>query len=122
MASEFVVRHGKDKWLDPLLEEFGPWIQLQLGDSAHFLEMCANYYDWVNVGSTTATCCAYAALLLVSALPRLEFSIKVFWLSAGLYFFISRPISANYPRFHHALDPLRWMYWDSPTTCESFIK
>ena len=78
MLSELVVRHGQDDWLEPLLDEVGPWIQLQLGDVADFLESTANYYDWRNVRSTTSTCVAYAALVLVSAIPTLEFSTKVF--------------------------------------------
>lgn len=118
MVSELVARHGKDKWLEPMLDEFGPWLQLQLGDTALFLEMFASYYDWISVRSTTATCCTYASLLLLAAIPRLEFSMKVFWLTAGSYFFINRPIATKYPRFRHAVSPLRWIYWDSPTTCE----
>ena len=87
----------------------------RLGDVADFFEVCANYYDWRSVSSTTATCVVYVALFLVSVIPSLDYSIKVFWLSCGLYFFMSRPIATLYPRFRHALDPVRWMYWDSPT-------
>lgn len=119
MLSELIVRHGQEDWLEPLLDEFGPWIQLQLGDLADFLEVSASYYDWRNVRSTTSTCCAYTALFLVSAIPKLDFSIKIFWFAGGLFFFLSRPISTRYPRFRHAVDPIRWMYWDSPTSCES---
>lgn len=32
MLSELIVRHGADAWLEPFLDEFGPWIQLQIGD------------------------------------------------------------------------------------------
>ena len=119
MFSELIIRHGPDAWLDPLLNELGPWLQLQLGDVADFLEAASSYYDWRNVSSTTATSVVYAALLAVSAIPDLEYSIKVFWLACGLYFFVSRPVATLYPRFRHVMDPMRWMYWDSPTTSKS---
>ncbi|KAL9052283.1 MAG: hypothetical protein Q9162_005485 [Coniocarpon cinnabarinum] len=55
MLSELVLRHGKEDWLEPLLDEFGPWIQLQVSDMADFLESAAGYYDWRNLTSTTST-------------------------------------------------------------------
>ncbi|KAL9092412.1 MAG: hypothetical protein Q9159_000920 [Coniocarpon cinnabarinum] len=114
MLSELVLRHGKEDWLEPLLDEFGPWIQLQVSDMADFLESAASYYDWRNVTSTTSTCIAYAALFLVSAIPRLEYSIKIFWFACGLYYFLSRPISTNFPRWRRSVDPIRWIN-DIPT-------
>jgi len=118
MFSELITRHGSSDWVGPLLDELGPWLQLQLSDAADFLESASSYYDWRNVSSTTATCVVYVALILVSAIPSLEYSIKVFWLAAGLYFFLSRPIATLYPRFRHVMDPMRWMYWDAPTACK----
>ncbi|KAK4556243.1 hypothetical protein LTR86_006940 [Recurvomyces mirabilis] len=118
MMSELIIRHGSDAWVEPFLDEFGPWIQLQLSDLCDYLEICANYYDWRNPTSVACTCFAYVCLFLISAIPSLDWSIRVFWLSCGLYFFLSRPISTNYPRFRHVVDPMRWMYWDSPTMSE----
>jgi len=121
MLSELIVRHGHDAWLEPFLDEFGPWVQLQIGDIADFLEVSANYYDWHNVNAGIATCVAYCALFLISAVPSLQWSMKVYWMSCGLFFFISRPIAANYPRFRHVVDPVRWMYWNHPTMCKSHL-
>jgi hypothetical protein len=36
---ELVDRHGREQWLDPLMQEVAPYIQLQLGDLAAFLEV-----------------------------------------------------------------------------------
>ena len=114
MLSELVIRHGNDAWVKPFLDEFGPWIQLQLGDLADFLELSENYYNWRNVSSTRASCFAYACLMVVSVVPDHGYSMKIFWLSCGIFFFLSRPVGARFPRFRHVVSPVRWMYWDSP--------
>ncbi|KXS98683.1 hypothetical protein AC578_1249 [Pseudocercospora eumusae] len=118
MLSELVLRHGTDAWFEPLMEEMGPWLQEQFLDLAQFLEISNNYYMWRNRRSGIYTSVTYFALMLICGLPSLEFSIKVFWLSCGLFFFMSRPISSLYPRFRHVVDPVRWMYWNHPTQSE----
>ncbi|KAF2764268.1 hypothetical protein EJ03DRAFT_378752 [Teratosphaeria nubilosa] len=118
LLSEMVMRHGPDNWLEPLLDEFGPWLQLQLRDLAQFLEISSNYYMWKNVSSTTWTCVGYFTLLLISAIPDVQFSIKVFWVAVGVYFFMSRPIASLYPRFRHVVNPLKWFFWHQPTGSE----
>ena len=40
---ELIDKHGRDGWLDPLVEKLGPYIQLQLGDVANLLEVLAKY-------------------------------------------------------------------------------
>ena len=120
MLSELIIRHGSDAWVDPLMDELGPWIQLQLGDAADFLEACSSYYEWRNVSATLSTCVIYVALFLLGAATPLDYSVRVFWMAGGIYFFMSRPIGTCYPRFRHAVDPVRWMYWDAPTKCKSY--
>lgn len=41
--SELAQRHGGDAWLDPLIDEFGPLVQRQLGDAADYLEILIKY-------------------------------------------------------------------------------
>lgn len=36
---EIIDKHGRDNWLEPLVDELGPYIQLQLGDIANMLEV-----------------------------------------------------------------------------------
>ncbi|KAI4181474.1 MAG: hypothetical protein LQ348_005007 [Seirophora lacunosa] len=40
---ELVDKHGRNHWIDPMLDELGPYIQLQLNDMANMLEVCAKY-------------------------------------------------------------------------------
>lgn len=36
---ELVDKHGPEGWLEPLIDEIGPMLQLQLGDLANMLEV-----------------------------------------------------------------------------------
>ena len=36
---ELIDKHGPKNWLEPLKEDLGPYIQLQLGDMANMLEV-----------------------------------------------------------------------------------
>ena len=38
---ELVEKYGSGKWLDPMLDELGPYLQLQLGDLANLIEVLA---------------------------------------------------------------------------------
>jgi hypothetical protein len=42
-CGELVDRYGRDKWLHSLLDELAPFIRIQLGDLAHFLEVLRKY-------------------------------------------------------------------------------
>ena len=36
---ELIDKHGRNDWLEPVVEHLGPYIQLQLGDMANMLEV-----------------------------------------------------------------------------------
>ena len=38
---EIITKHGRDEWLKPLVDELGPYAQLQLIDAANLLEVFA---------------------------------------------------------------------------------
>jgi len=38
---ELIDKHGRNDWLEPVMEHLGPFIQLQLGDMANMLEVFA---------------------------------------------------------------------------------
>lgn len=116
--SELIIRHGSDAWVEPFLDECGPWLQLQLCDLADILEISCSYYEWTSVSSTTASCVTFVVLFLVSAIPDYKYSMKIFWMAAGMYFFMCRPIATHYPRFRHVVDPIKWMFWNMPTDCK----
>ena len=38
-VGELIDKHGRDDWIEPLVDHLGPYIQLQLGDVANILEV-----------------------------------------------------------------------------------
>ncbi len=38
---EMIDKHGREQWLGPLIDELGPYVQLQLNDLANLLEVLA---------------------------------------------------------------------------------
>lgn len=40
---ELVDRHGGDSWIEPLIDDLGPFVQLQLGDMANMLEVLTKF-------------------------------------------------------------------------------
>ena len=41
--SEQIEKRGEHGWIEPLIEEMGPWLLLQLGDLANLLEVVLKY-------------------------------------------------------------------------------
>ena len=113
--AEFIDRHGRDDWLDPLLDALGPYIQLQVGDLADLLEMLANFYTWKSPRKTAATLFLFAIGFLISVCGSARFNLKIVWFLAGGWFFLCWPIASLYPRYRFLVSPLRWVYWDVPT-------
>ena len=48
---ELIDKHGDENWLKPLMEDMGPYIQLQLGDIANMLEVFAKSVIYTHFGS-----------------------------------------------------------------------
>lgn len=40
---ELIDRHGADNWIEPLIDDLGPFVQLQLGDMANMLEVLTKF-------------------------------------------------------------------------------
>jgi hypothetical protein len=36
--SEFIEKRGEEVWVDPLIEDVGPWLMVQLADLANLME------------------------------------------------------------------------------------
>ena len=117
-VGELMDKHGSENWLEPLLDELGPYIQLQIGDLASFLEAAYNFYHFRSPAATIATLCFFAALFLLTALVDSRYAMKVLWFLIGLVFFICWPISSLYPRYRLLVSPLKWVLWDVPTHSE----
>lgn len=111
-------KHGSDDWLEPFLQELGPFIQIQVADFANFLESTYNCFHWRSPRATISTLALFAALFLITALTDSRFSMKVFWLVVGVTFFICWPISSLHPRYRLLVSPFKWAFWDVPTHSE----
>jgi hypothetical protein len=115
---ELVEQHGHKGWIEPLLDELGPYIQLQLGDLTDLLEILTNFYRWKSPWKTAETLFFFGCCLLVTLLADMAFCMKIFWFVAGGWFFLCFPIATRYPKYRYLVDPARWMFWDIPTDAE----
>ncbi|OAL38036.1 hypothetical protein AYO20_02488 [Fonsecaea nubica] len=115
---ELIQRHGQHDWLEPLLDEVGPTIQLQLGDLANFLEILLNFHRWERPNMTLATLFFFACCLLITLCADMAFCVKLVWFVFGGAFFLTYPIATNFPRYRLLLSHFRWVFWDIPTHAE----
>lgn len=119
---ELIDKHGRDDWLAPMMEDLGPYIQLQLGDMANMLEVFSNFYNWKHPKKTRATVLFLASCVAITLFTDMEFCMKIVWFIAGGAFFLCWPISSQYPKYRYLVSPIKWMLWDIPTHAEwSFL-
>ena len=128
---ELVQKYGRENWIEPLVDELGPYLQLQLNDLANMLEVLAksvlsflaippvlngdSFYAWKYPRKTMATLWLFAACLLVSICADIVFCLKIFWFFAGGAFFMTFPIASYYPKYRLLVSPFKWVFWDVPT-------
>ena len=115
---EFIDRHGRDSWLDPLIDQLGPYVQLQLGDIANLLEVLSNFYSWKSPKKTAASLVFFGACLATALFADMAFCMKIVWFIVGGSFFLCWPISSLHPRFRYLVSPFKWVLWDIPTHAE----
>ncbi|KAL8943688.1 MAG: hypothetical protein Q9216_000887 [Gyalolechia sp. 2 TL-2023] len=99
---ELVDKHGRHHWIEPLLDELGPYVQLQLNDLANILEVFANFHAWMYPRKTAAT--------------LVFLSIATFIIGGA--FFFCWPIASKYPKYRYLVSPFKWALWDIPTDAE----
>jgi hypothetical protein len=116
--SELIDRHGSNGWMEPLLDELGPMIQLQLGDLVDFLEMLRNFYRWERPYKTAQTLFVALVLLLITLFCDTTFCVKLVWLNLGGAFFLTFPIATNWPKYRRVVNLFRWFFWDVPSNAE----
>jgi hypothetical protein len=114
-VGELMDKHGSDDWLGPFLEELGPFIQVQVGDFANFLESTYNFFHWRTPFATLCSLVLFSAIFAISAFTDSRFAGKVFWFVVGMTFFVCWPISSLYPRYRLLVSPFKWAFWDVPT-------
>ncbi|KAL8738882.1 MAG: hypothetical protein Q9181_000409 [Wetmoreana brouardii] len=115
---ELVDKHGRNHWLEPLLDDLGPFIQVQTNDIANMLEVFANFHGWVNPQKTAATLFFLVLCLLICLLTDMAFCMKVTTFISGGTFFVCWPISSHYPKYRYLVSPFKWAMWDVPTDAE----
>lgn len=118
---ELLQRHGQHDWIEPLLDEIGPLIQMQLGDFADLLEVLINFHRNEKPGRTLASLFFFASCLIITLSADMEFCMKLFWFIVGGGFFVTFPIATNFPKYRYLVSHMRWMFWDIPTHAELAI-
>jgi hypothetical protein len=119
---ELVERHGRKDWIEPLLNDLGPYIQLQLGDLTDILEVLTNFYRWKAPWKTAETLFFFGCCLLITLLTDMAFCVKIIWFVAGGWFFLCFPIASRFPKYRYLMDPAKWILWDIPTDAEWSIE
>lgn len=116
--SELIDKHGRNNWIEPLMADLGPFIQLQIGDIANMLEVFSNFYHWKSPRKTVATLIFFASCLMVSIFADMAFCMKIVFFIAGGSFFLCFPIASKYPKYRYLVSPFKWVLWDIPTNAE----
>ncbi|KAB8289983.1 hypothetical protein EYC80_010310 [Monilinia laxa] len=114
-AGELMGKHGNKDWLGPLLEQLGPYLQVQIADLANLLEVYDNFFHFRRSQYTFYSLFLFVAVFLLSAFASIQFTMNVFWFVVGLVFFGCWPISSLHPRYRLLVSPLKWAFWDIPT-------
>ncbi|KAL9622966.1 MAG: hypothetical protein Q9160_002684 [Pyrenula sp. 1 TL-2023] len=119
---DLVETYGRDGWVEPLLDQVGPQLLLQLEDLADFCEVIQHFYKWTLPHKTAATLFFFSCCLLVTLLSDTRFCMKIVWFIVGFTFFLCWPLSSHYPKYRSLLDPFRWTLWDIPTNAERALE
>lgn len=114
---ELIKRHGNQDWIEPLLDQLGPMIQLQLGDLTDLMEVLINFHRHERPRKTLASLFFFTCCLIITLLADMAFCVKVVWFIIGCGFFFTSPIATRYPRYRLLLS-WRWIFWDIPTHAE----
>jgi hypothetical protein len=115
---ELIEKHGQSDWVEPLIRELGPLIQMQLGDFTDFIEVLVNFYRWERPSKTAATLFFYFSCLLITLVADMRFCVQLVWLIFGGGFFFCWPLATRFPQYRKLTDSVRWVYWDIPTHAE----
>ena len=115
---ELIEKHGRSDWVEPLITDMGPMIQMQLGDLTNFIEVMVNFYRWERPSKTAATLFYCFCCLLITLLADTRFCIRLVWWIIGAGFFFCWPLATRFPQYRILLDPVRWVFWDIPTHAE----
>lgn len=120
--SEFIQKTGNDKWADEIVEAVGPYLMVQLADTANFFESIRNFYEWRKPTRTAATLGAFACIIIACCFTPTWLIVKLSTFSAGFSFFGLFPIAVNFPEYRLLVSPTKRIFWNIPTHAEWAIK
>jgi hypothetical protein len=86
-VDELMDTHGSGDWLGPLMDELGPFIQVQVEDLANRFKAAYNFYHFRSPQTTVASLSLFEALFLCNEFSDTRFALKAFWFIAGLILF-----------------------------------
>lgn len=115
---ELIDQHGSQDWLGHLMDQAGPWLQLQLGDIVTLLEAISNFYHFESPQNSFNGLWIFAAWFLLCAFTDSKFIMKLAWFIIGGIFFFAWPISSLYPRYRLLVSPWRVPLWNVPDHAE----
>jgi hypothetical protein len=115
---EMINRHGSDSWIDPVIDTVTATVQPYMKDSADWLEVLNNFWDYRDSRSSDSAVTILLVSLLFLNFTSTEFCVRLATLGGILGFFLHHPLSIRYPRYPHILLPLHWILWDVPTHTE----
>ncbi|KAL8784993.1 MAG: hypothetical protein Q9213_003654 [Squamulea squamosa] len=116
--SEQIEKRGAQSWIDPLIEDMGDWLLLQLGDMANLLEILLNFYEWRQPARTAWTLVWFSLGCIAFYLTPVWLLVKGMSLFSGLTFFGLFPIASWYPEYRLLVSPIKWLLWDIPNHAE----
>lgn len=141
---EQIEKRGEHGWIEPLVEDMGAWMLLQLGDVANLLEVVLKYvfsmvsgylkpsstwnellidshsfYEWRQPRQTAYTLSLFAIACLAFCLTPSWLLVKSITLNAGLVFFGLFPIGSRYPDYRLLASPAKWLFWNIPNHGDS---
>ncbi|GAB7340387.1 hypothetical protein MBLNU457_6829t1 [Dothideomycetes sp. NU457] len=116
--NELIQKYGDEHWIDPLLEEMGPLLQLQLSDTADFFEILNNFYDWRTPDKTWATLFWFFTAIAIGLLTPTAYTMKIIWMFCWLSVFLGRPIASKHRQYRHVVNALKWIFWEIPNDAD----
>ena len=87
---ELIDKHGAQNWLDAVIEEMGPSLELLTVDLSNYMEILVNFYEWKSPYRTFATLLFFAACLATTCFADMAFCMKLVWFVA-----VSLPSALN---------------------------
>jgi hypothetical protein len=115
---EMIKRHGSEGWVDPVIDSVVPTIQPYIKDTADWLEVLNNFWDYRDSRSSDSALVVLSLALVAITFTSTEICMRLASLGAILAFFLHHPMTTRYPRYPHILLPLHWILWDVPTHTE----